>query len=535
MNVFKKILLNNKLNITKVCTRLSSYQLPDHLKDVVTSKNPEFSHMIEYYFFSAIQKCESKLIETIKLYPGNEEIRKKRFESIVNFMSNMSSTLEVTFPIMRQDTGKFEMITGYRVHHNMHKLPVKGGIRYSENVTLDEMKALSALMSYKCACVNVPFGGAKGGIKINPSKYSPSELQCITRTFTTELIKKNFIGPGIDVPATDMGTTEREMSWMVDQYIKTFGHTDINALACVTGKPVKHGGIRGRCEATGRGIFIATGIVLCDESWMKLAGLTTGWKDKTFILQGFGNVGSYTAKFFVDAGAKLIGVIEKDVSLHNPEGIDPNDLLKYKNENKGTIKGYPSCKEFTGDLLSEKCDILIPAAVEKSINSENANKIQAKLIVEGANGPTTPAADKILREKGVLIIPDLFANAGGVTVSYFEYLKNINHVSFGKMTFKQEKDNILQIFRSVENSLRCSGLNVNICPTPDLLKNLDDASEAAVVNSGLELVMERAGYGILETANEYELCNDLRTAAYIWSLKKIFKSYEGSGLAMSIN
>lgn len=426
------------------------HKLPSHLEKIETDKDPNFSKMIEYFFHKAVQKCEPKLIASL----ADDEMRNERFKSIINMMSNVSSTIEISFPIKR-DSKEYEMVTGFRAHHNNHRLPMKGGIRYAKNVTRDEVRALSALMTYKCACVNVPFGGAKGGVRIDPTKYSQKELQSITRRYTLELAKKNFIGPAIDVPAPDMGTGPREMSWVADQYIKTIGNKDINSMGIVTGKPIKHGGVRGRTEATGKGMFIGSNVVIRDEKWMKLCGLTPGWKDKTFIVQGFGNVGSYASVFIVEAGAKLIGVVEKDCEIYNPEGIDPVDLMKYKSEKK-TIKGYPKAKE-CNELMNAECDILIPAAGEKSINSDNMCKIKAKIIIEGANGPITPAAHISLVNRGVIIIPDLFVNAGGVTVSYFEYLKNINHISFGKMQFKQDRRNIYQTLKSVEDSLNKSG------------------------------------------------------------------------------
>lgn len=440
-----------------------SHQMPDNLKDVATEKDPKFSKMVQYSFHRGVQVAKENLVESLKKHShlSTDEKRRTRAKAIIDVMSNVASYIEVSFPVLRSN-GQYEIIKGFRAHHNTHKLPVKGGIRFALDVSRDEVHALSALMTFKCACVNVPFGGAKGGIQINPSLYSVKELQSITRRFAIELIKKNFIGPGIDVPAPDMGTSGREMSWIADTYVKTIGHHDINALGIVTGKPIYHGGIRGRLEATGRGVYLSTNIFLRDENWMKQIGVTTGWEGKTIIVQGFGNVGSFAAKYCCEAGAKLIGVMESDASIYNKNGIDPNELKKYLVEKK-TIKGFPNAENFEGNLFFEECDILIPAATQKCITSDNADKIRAKIIAEGANGPTTPAADAILLKKGVLIIPDLFCNSGGVSASYFEYLKNINHVSFGKMSIKQDRDDILQILKSVETSLHASGVKVSIC------------------------------------------------------------------------
>lgn len=509
----------------------NQHTIPKHLQQIAKDKDPEFSKMVQYYFHKACVKLEPRLIEYLKKHPlMSEEDRKKRVQTIIQIIDTPANTLEFRIPLFR-DSGQYEIMTGYRSHHSLHRLPVKGGIRYSMDVNRDEVSALAALMTFKCACVHVPFGGAKGGIKIDPSKYSSKELQNITRRYTTELAKKNFIGPGIDVPAPDMGTGNREMSWIADQYSKTIGHKDINALAVVTGKPLHQGGIRGRIEATGRGVFIATNCFTREKEWMCAVELEPGLKGKTVIVQGFGNVGMYAAHFFSQAECKIIGIKEINVSLLNEEGIDIKELFQHTRLNK-TIKGFKGAKEVSEDLLHHKCDILIPAAIEKSINSDNAEKIQAKIIAEGANGPITPAADKILQSRKILVIPDLYCNAGGVTASYFEYLKNINHISFGKLSFRQESENLREVLKSVQNSLRDAGVCAEVKPTDALKHYLDNASEADVVASGLKYVLESAGHGIMTVANQYQLCLDLRTAAYIWSVEKIFKTYEGAGLAM---
>ncbi|KXJ81598.1 hypothetical protein RP20_CCG019078 [Aedes albopictus] len=524
-------LVRNRLRVAPCLSIRRQHTIPKELEQVAKEKDPKFSKMIQYFFHKACVKLEPRLLEYLKKYPQlSEENRKKRVETIIHLVEGAANTIEVRFPVMR-DNGQYEILTGYRSHHCVHRLPVKGGIRYSMDVTRDEVKALSSLMTFKCSCVHVPFGGAKGGIKLNPKSYSDKELQSITRRYTAELAKKNFIGPGIDVPAPDMGTSDREMSWMADQYSKTFGHKDINALATVTGKPLHQGGIRGRTEATGRGVFIATNCFVREKDWMNAIGLEPGMEGKTVVIQGYGNVGMYAGHFFKQAGCKVIGIKEADVSIMNEEGIDVGELASYKRLNN-TIKGFKGAKETKEDLLLHPCDILIPAAVEKSINSENAAKIQAKIIAEGANGPTTPAADAVLQSRKILVIPDLYCNAGGVTASYFEYLKNINHISFGKLSFRQESQNLREVLRSVEESLKEAGVCVKLKPTDELKHYLDSASEADVVASGLKFVLETAGHGIMTIANQYQLCLDVRTAAYIWSVEKIFKAYEGAGLSM---
>ncbi|XP_058118471.1 glutamate dehydrogenase, mitochondrial [Anopheles ziemanni] len=511
--------------------RRSAHTIPKHLESIPTDKDPPFSKMVEYCFHKACVVLEPRLIESMHKYPlMSPENRAHRVQAILGIISSNASTLEFRFPFIR-DSGQYEMVTAFRSHHCLHRLPVKGGIRYSLDVCKDEVEALSALMTFKCACVNVPFGGAKGGIIIDPAKYSEKELQSVTRRYTVELAKKNFIGPGIDVPAPDMGTTSREMSWIADQYGKTFGHRDINTMAVVTGKPLNQGGVRGRTEATGKGVYLATTCFTREAGWMREVGLEPGLEGKTVIVQGFGNVGQHAAEHFHKAGCKIVGIIEKDVSLHCTSGIDIIALGRYKAQQK-TIKGFPKANEFNGDLMLEDCDILIPAAMEKTITSENAKKIKAKIVAEGANGPTTPAADKILQDRRVLVIPDLFCNAGGVTASYFEYLKNINHISFGKLSFRHESQNLREVLASVQESLRSAGVCVTISPSKHLKHYFDHASEADVVTSGLQFVMETAAKGIMSVASQHQLCLDVRTAAYIWSVEKIFKSYEEAGLSM---
>ncbi|XP_073820035.1 big bubble 8 [Musca autumnalis] len=504
------------------------HEIPKHLQKIPTDKDPNFAHMVEYYYHSAAKLMEPSLImELTKKYPKLEAKGiEARVSGLLRFMGCVSTCIEVNFPLLRNNS-EIEIITGYRAHHMKQRLPVKGGIRFGMDVEEDEVKGLAYLMTFKCACVNLPFGGAKGGIRIDPSKYTGKELQIITRRYTMELLRRNMIGPGIDVPAPDVNTGEREMNWICDQYLKTFGHNDINALAIVTGKPVHIGGINGRTSATGRGVWKAGDVFLQDKDWMDFLKMKTGWEGKTVIVQGFGNVGSYAAKFVVEAGAKLIGVEEKDVSLVNPEGINPEDLISYMNEKK-TLKGFPKATEKQGSLLTEKCDILMPCAIQKVLNAENANKVQAKIILEGANGPVTPAADEILRKKGILMIPDMYCNAGGATVSYFEFLKNINHVSYGKMTTKRDNHIIREIFNSINESM--GGDGPQICPNKNLEKIRNCTSEADIVDYGLQTVMEMAGQGIKEIANEYALCNDLRTAAYIFSIQKIFRALESSGI-----
>lgn len=434
-----------------------------------------------------------------------------------------NSVYHMIFPLVRDD-GTIETIQAWRAEHSQHKTPVKGGIRYASTVSEDEVMALAALMTYKCAIVNVPFGGAKGGVKISRLKYSQAELERITRRYTYELVKKNFISPGIDVPAPDYGTGPREMSWILDTY-NSITTDKLDSIACVTGKPVTQGGVRGRVEATGRGVFFGIREACDVKEDMDKLGLKTGLGDKTVVVQGLGNVGYHAAKFLQDGGATIVGLVEREGAIHNNDGIDVDDVMRHRKET-GSILDYPKAQNLvTGEKALElECDILVPAALENQITAENVDRIQAKIIGEAANGPVTSDSHETLIKRGVMILPDQFLNAGGVTVSYFEWLKNLSHMRFGRMGKRFEEVTNLEILRAIEST---SGSKVD-----DRLSSriAHGPGEEDLVNSGLEETMITAYHGIREIRVQHGDKFGFRTAAFIDAINKVATSYLELGI-----
>lgn len=445
-----------------------------------------------------------------------------RFESgILEQIKACNSVYRMKFPVRIGD--KIEVIEAYRVQHSHHKLPCKGGIRYSMDVNQDEVMALAALMTYKCAIVNVPFGGAKGGIRINPKNYSVYELEKITRRYTSELVKKNFIGAGIDVPAPDYGTGAREMSWIADTYA-SLNPGDINSLGCVTGKPVSQGGVRGRTEATGLGVFYGIRELCNVPEDMSRLGLSTGIKGKRVIVQGLGNVGYHAAKFFYEAGAVIVGLAEYEGGLYNKDGLALEEVVAHRKAT-GSLLNFPGATNIvnSAETLEMDCDILIPAALENVINETNAARIQAKIIGEGANGPLTPEADEILNAKGAIVVPDMYLNAGGVTVSYFEWLKNLSHVRFGRMDKRFSENQNASILKTVEG---LTGKSVSDMERSQLMHGPD---EVDLVYSGLEDTMIGSYHEIRDSLNSLGI-QDMRTAAFVVSINKVGVAYEELGI-----
>ncbi len=440
-----------------------------------------------------------------------------------------NSTYTVRFGVRLR--GKIETFTGYRSVHSEHMEPVKGGIRYALSVNQNEVEALAALMTYKCALVETPFGGSKGGLCIDPRAWDEHELEQITRRFAYELIKRDLIHPAQNVPAPDMGTGEREMAWIADQYAR-MNTTDINAKACVTGKPPHAGGIQGRVEATGRGVQYAMREFFRYPEDVAKANLSGGLDGKKIIVQGLGNVGYHAAKFLSEEdGGKIIAIVERDGALLDPEGLNVEDIRQWMNNHDGLMAGYPNAKFVTegAAVLEDACDILIPAALEGVIHLGNAERIKAPLIVEAANGPVTFGADEILRKKGVVIIPDMYANAGGVTVSYFEWVKNLSHIRFGRMQRRAEEARSLLMVEELERLSADQKLGWTL--SPDFKERfLTGSDELALVRSGLDDTMRTAYQAMRKIWHERDDVEDLRVAAYIVSIGRVAATYRSKGL-----
>ena len=462
---------------------------------------------------SFLKSTESIFFEAAELIELHDDIKEK--------INVANSTYKVRFGVRLRN--RLYTFTGYRSVHSEHREPVKGGIRYALHVNQDEVEALAALMTYKCALVEVPFGGSKGGLIIDPNQWDPRELERITRRFTQELAKRNLISSAQNVPAPDMGTGEREMAWIADEY-KRLNPNELNTLACVTGKPVNKGGIRGRIEATGRGVQYALQEAFRHEKDIAFAGLTGTLKNKKVIVQGLGNVGYHASKFLAEEdGCFITHVLERDGMIHNPNGIDINSLHQHIREHGG-CHGYTDYSENSNVGLEAKCDILIPAALDSVIHSGNAKNINAKIIIEAANGPITYEANKILRDRQRLIIPDLYANSGGVTASYFEWVKNIGHIRFGRLQRKQHERKTSKLIQGIEQ------MTGSKFPQTLLNELIEGPSEIDLVRSGLEDVMCQSYQDISARWHSSDKIPDLRTAAMMIAIERIAASYESLGI-----
>ena len=464
---------------------------------------------------------ETRFFEQVNRYFDKAAAHTRHPSGLLEQIKVCNSVYHITFPIKRDD-GSIATIDAWRAQHSNHRMPTKGGIRFTPRANEDEVMALAALMTYKCALVDVPFGGAKGAVRIDREKYSPTEIERITRRYTYELIAKNFIGPGVDVPAPDYGTGPPEMAWILDTYM-AMAPAQLDAAGCVTGKPVSQGGVRGRAEATGRGVYFGIREACSRSDDMKRLGLSSGLDGKRVVVQGLGNVGYHAAKFLQLGGAVLVGLAEREGAICSPRGLDVDDVVRHRQE-RGTILGYPGATDLPDrrQALELECDVLVPAALENQITEENAGRIRARIIAEGANGPVTASASEMLLARGVLIIPDLFLNAGGVTVSYFEWIKNLSHVRFGRMGKRFEEASNSRILRAVEQ-LTGRALEPSQFATVSA-----GAGEEDLVNSGLEETMSSAYAEISEIAGTRRV--DLRSAAFINAIDKVARAYAERGI-----
>ncbi|XP_077469938.1 glutamate dehydrogenase 1a isoform X1 [Stigmatopora argus] len=566
--------------------------------------DPDFFAMVEGFFDRGAAIVENKLVDELKSRDSAEN-KRKLVRGILRIIKPCNHVLSLNFPIKR-DNGEWEVIEGYRAQHSQHRMPCKGGIRYSLDVSLDEIKALASLMTYKCAVVDVPFGGAKAGLKIDPKKYSDIELEKITRRFTVELAKKGFIGPGIDVPAPDMSTGEREMAWIADTFATTMGYNDINAHACVTGKPISQGGIHGRISATGRGVFHGVENFVNEAAYMSKLGMCPGFGDKTFVIQVRSPAGHrrlrrlwtnvsppspgpfWSVKCFPQNAPshsvpsrplRLSGFRQRGSPLHEVpsplrsqmrgRGRDRRmhlELGGHRPQRTGGLqtgqrdhRGLPQVpavrREHPGGRLRHPHTRRRREAAHQKKRAQRQSQGRrftftpshfgrpgrlsrplrsAQIIAEGANGPTTPEADRIFMERNILVIPDMYLNAGGVTVSYFEWLKNLNHVSYGRLTFKYDRDSNYHLLMSVQESLERKfgkhGGAIPVVPTSEFQARIAGASEKDIVHSGLAFTMERSAKQIMRTASTFQLGLDLRTAAYVNAIEKVFRVYAEAGL-----
>lgn len=466
----------------------------------------------ELSFLECVDAMYDKAVATVDLPPG-----------LATTMKVCNNIYEVRFPVGFR--GGYRIFTGWRAVHSEHRLPVKGGIRYAPEVNQNEVEALASLMTFKCSLVDVPFGGSKGGLRVDPRKYGPDELERITRRFARELIKKDYIHPSLNVPAPDMGTGAREMAWIADTY-RTLKPEDINGIACVTGKPVSQGGIPGREEATGRGVQFGLREMFRHPRDVKRTGLSPGLEGKTAIIQGLGNVGYHAARnLSAEDGVKFVGVIEHDGAIMNENGIDIEGLKAHITA-KGGVKGFRG-GTYTSNgaaVIEKKCDILIPAAMESQITMKNMRRIKAPLIAEAANGPVTFDAAEYLTKNGVVIIPDMYLNAGGVTVSYFEWIKNLAHIRFGRLENRRDEFRGQRITEMVES------MTGKKAPE-HLVRHVSAGTEEIdLVRSGLDDSMRRAYQQMRDVLNSRRKVKDLRTAAFVVAIEKIAQAYHWMGV-----
>lgn len=458
--------------------------------------------------------------------------RASKYTNIPNDMLKIikypDSTLKLNIPFVKDD-GTYDFVEAYRCHHKRHRLPCKGGTRISPHVDLDEVEALATLMSFKLATVEVPFGGSKGGLKMDPRNYSKSETERIMRRYTIEMAKYNYIGSAVDVPGPDVGTNTWHMDIMADTYKTLYGFHDIDHMGVVTGKSIVSGGINGRNESTGLGVYYCIRNVFEKEEHEPIRqnyDISQGLENKTAIVQGFGAVGYWASHFLVKDGVKIIGVQEYNGCVYNENGIDIDALKEHLAQGNGVI-GHPDMID-NKTVIERECDILIPAALEKALNKHNCEQIKAKVIAEGGNGVSTVNADKVFEQKGILVIPDILCNAAGVTCSYLEWLKNLEHKQPGRLVTKWEEKSKQSMVVELEKQFREQGYNIDLSNLPkEVIKGPSDLD---LVYTGLEKIMNVAMRQAIATSVKKD-CS-LRMGVFVNAIERIYKCYENSGLSL---
>lgn len=449
----------------------------------------------------------------------------------IELIKNADLVLKMHIPLIRDD-GSVEMIPAYRCKHSHHKIPTKGGTRIAPSVNLQEVEALASLMSIKLAIADVPYGGGKGGLKLNPKDYSKGEIERVMRRYTIELAKHGFLGAACDVPGPDLGTTVWHMDIMADTYKTLYGMSDINALGCVTGKSTAVGGIIGRTESTGLGVYYCTRDVLNEKTYAPLRRkhkIADKLEGKKLVFQGFGNVGYWAAKFMETDGAHVVGVAEYNGSIYNAKGMNVDEIKAWFVQH-GTFKGCPAGEFFEGNAaMFMPCDVLVPAATEQALNMHNADKVQAKMIVEGGNGVTTVRADAILNAKNVLILPDVLANGSGVTCSYFEWLKNLEHKRPGRLTKKWEETSKSNLLKGINQVLIENGIDVHLEDEVGE-KFMKGGDSLDIVNSALDSFMADAMQRTYKIAKEEDMT--MRLASYIYALRFISGQFDYTGFVI---
>ncbi|BET66158.1 Glu/Leu/Phe/Val dehydrogenase [Opitutales bacterium ASA1] len=470
-----------------------------------------------------MQNPVPSLHESVSDFFDRAAVHAKLEPGLVSQIKVCNAVYRMRFPV-KHDDGRIEVVEAFRAEHSHHRLPTKGGIRFSPHLTQEEVVGLAALMTYKCAIVGVPFGGAKGGVKIDPHAISDGFRERLTRRYTAELVSKNFIGPSVDVPAPDYGTGEREMAWIADTF-RALQPGHMHTYACVTGKPLALHGIPGRKEATGLGVYFGIKEALADPADAAALGLTRGLPGKRVVVQGLGNVGYHAAKFLQQDGkAVIVALAEIEGAIHAPDGLDVDEVMKHRAAT-GSILDYPGATNLAraADALEVDCDIVVPAALEGQITAENAPRIRAKIVAEAANGPVTPDGEAILHAAGKLVVPDVYLNAGGVTVSYLEWLKNISHVSFGRISAYYDETEHSRFLETLE---RLTGKSL---PESERKTLVHGAREIDLVRSALAETMIRSYDDIRRTARDNGLA-DLRTAAFLLAIQRVATTYTTMGI-----